>query len=113
MHHYQDPKIMCPFDNQHIMPSLTYTFHYLKCEQKFKMAHPDKVVLHCPNNYMHIFFSAETLAAHLPLCKSTHNTQTVDRFVPREKSKSKAVNRSDLDDKIKRSRSREESPKRG
>jgi hypothetical protein len=32
------------------------------------MAHPDKVVLHCPNNYMHIFFSAETLAAHLPLC---------------------------------------------
>ena len=88
MHHYLDPKIRCAFDKQHIMPSLTYTYHYAKCERKFKLANPDKEVIHCPNNYMHIFFSQETLTSHLPHCISNHNTQAVELFVPQEKSES-------------------------
>jgi len=74
MHHYQDPKIRCPFDNAHIMPSLTYTYHYAKCERKFKISNPDKEVIHCPKNYMHVFFRAEDLASHMTICRETHNT---------------------------------------
>lgn len=71
------------------MPSLTYTYHYAKCERMFKINNPDKQVLHCPKNYMHIFFSADTLTSHLPFCMDTNNTQTLELFVPTNKPKSK------------------------
>ena len=68
MHHYQDPKIRCAFDRSHFMPSLRYTFHYRKCELRFKAENPTKEVFHCPNNYHHIFFDAEKLSSHMPEC---------------------------------------------
>ena len=68
MHHYQDPKIRCPFDRSHNMPSLRFTFHHKKCEDRFKAENPTKQVFHCPNNFLHIFFDAEKLSAHMPVC---------------------------------------------
>lgn len=82
MHHFEDPKIRCPFDRSHIMASLRYTHHYAKCEKRFKAENPAAKVFHCPQNYMHIFFDAEKLSAHVPLCDKMNIRQTLEPYVP-------------------------------
>ena len=82
MHHYQDPIIRCPFDRSHFMASLRFTYHHAKCELKFKKENQEKPVLHCPNNYLHIFFEADKLAAHIPQCDKMNIRQCLEPYVP-------------------------------
>ena len=67
---------------------------------------PDQIVLHCPNNYRHIFFDMAKLEEHLPICQSTNIGQTLELFVE-EPSKRKKDSRNSRDNCRSRSRSRE------
>ena len=90
MHHFEDPKILCPYNKSHSMASLRFTFHHAKCEKRFKSEHPSTPVLHCPNNYMHIFFDAERLAEHVPQCDKMNIRQCLEPYVEEKVKKRRA-----------------------
>ncbi len=105
MRHFDDKKIRCPFDRQHVMPLLRFQYHNHSCETKFKNLNPGTLVLHCPNNYRHIFFDKAKLEAHLPSCEPTNIGQTLELFV--EESSKRNRNSSSKAHGNERSRSRE------
>lgn len=102
MHHHQDSYIRCPFYRDHFMPSLRFTFHLAKCEKNFKKENDGKTVFHCEENYHHIFFDADKLAAHKSVCEKMNTHQTSELYIPDPPKADKSRS-----SKIKRSRSRD------
>lgn len=84
MNHYDDIKVRCPFEREHILPMLRVQYHCVKCEQKYLNANPGKKVYHCKYNYMHIFLDEEKLKSHQSalVCKKDQFGQTLESFVP-------------------------------
>ncbi|CDW83050.1 UNKNOWN [Stylonychia lemnae] len=69
MRRYDDPKIICPFDKSHIMPSIRFTWHMKKCKDQYLVKNPTSTVWHCKYHYLHIYFDENVLKQHYTECE--------------------------------------------
>ena len=70
MRRFDDAIIQCPFDKAHKMPSARLQWHLASCKTKKARIEQQLPILHCANNYYHIFLDQADLDAHTEACDS-------------------------------------------
>jgi len=70
MRRFDDPIVPCPFDASHRLQEPRLQWHLLKCPARTKHAEEGKPVFHCPNNFLHIYFTEADLQGHMAVCPS-------------------------------------------
>lgn len=64
MRRFDAEKVTCPFDKNHVMPSMRLQYHLSKCKTQFLTKNPGAKVFHCKHHFNHVFLDEDALIKH-------------------------------------------------